>query len=453
MTGQDGYTRGGIGYTRRDITCKPEEVPPVERQQGGGSSQTASLLRAYHRAGDAAARERLVEVYLPLVRSFARRYSRSSDDYEDLYQVGCIGLINAIDRFDVSRGGELAAFAVPTIAGEIRRYLRDRGGSVKLPRRVLELRTPALRAQRELSAALGRAPTSAEVAAELGAREEDVALALDAGRASQAYELSVESPGETDPLDAVEDRVFLSEAFRGLDQADRRILYLRFVRDLEPGEVARELGLSQRQLSRRTEAALAKLREQLEEESHPAGERGNSAPAKERRPRRNRRQAGSPAENSYRIEVARQAGPEGGWAATVAELPGCVAWGATQVEAVSAIDAAISAWIAEATASGREIPRPRAASSHSGRLLVRMPQSLHADLSRAAEREEVSLNQFITSVLASAVGWRVGDEPEQREPRADDSARRRALSLNLVVLAVVGLIALALLVVELVQRI
>ncbi len=423
----------------------------MERQQGAGRSQTASLLRAYHRAGDAAARERLIEVYLPLVRTFARRYSRSSDDYEDLYQVGCIGLIKAVDRFDVSRGGELAAFAVPTIVGEIRRYLRDRGGSVKLPRRALELRTPAVRAQTELSAALGRAPTSAEVAAELAADEEDVALALDAGRLSQAYELSAESPGEADPLDAVEDRVFLSEAFRGLDEADRRILYLRFVRDLEPASVARELGLSQRQLARRTESALAKLREQLEEESRPAEDESESTPVKARRARRNRKPREA-APDSYRIEIVRQSGPEGGWAATVAELPGCVAWGATQVEAVSAIDEAISAWIAEATATGREIPKPRASASHSGRLLVRMPQSLHADLSRAAEREEVSLNQFITSALASAVAWRGREEPEQREPPVDESARRRALGLNLLVLAVVGLTALVLLAVELAQR-
>jgi predicted RNase H-like HicB family nuclease len=292
------------------------------------------------------------------------------------------------------------------------------------------------------------------VAAELGADEADVALALDAGRMSQAYELNAEAAGETDPLDAVEDRVFLSNAFRGLDEADRRILYLRFVRDLEAAEVAGKLGMSQRQLSRRTESALATLRQQLEDESAPAEEEHESAPAKRRRPRRDRKPlAGTPVENSYRIEIVRQPGATGGWAATVAELPGCVAWGATQVEAVTAIDEAISAWIAEATANGREIPKPRAAASHSGRLLVRMPQSLHADLSRAAEREEVSLNQFITSVLASAVGWRVREDAERHDQPADDSARRRALGLNLVVLAVVGLTALALLAVELAQRI
>src|SRR5881227_3738161 len=147
------------------------ERPSAERHEGDDGSRTAALLRAYHRTGDTTARERLVQVYLPLVQSFARRYSRSADDYDDLYQVGCIGLIKAIDRFQVERGGELAAFAVPNIAGEIKRYLRDRGGSVRLPRRVVELRGAAVHAQRELATSLGRPPTSAEIAEQLGARE------------------------------------------------------------------------------------------------------------------------------------------------------------------------------------------------------------------------------------------------------------------------------------------
>src|SRR3954469_5453478 len=100
----------------------------AQTEDNGRRSETAELLRAYHEKGDTAARQRLVELYLPLVESFMRRYARGTDDYDDLYQVGCIGLINAIDRFDVSRGDELAAFAVPNIAGEIRRYQRDRSG-------------------------------------------------------------------------------------------------------------------------------------------------------------------------------------------------------------------------------------------------------------------------------------------------------------------------------------
>src|SRR3954471_1437687 len=170
--------------------------------ESGRRSETAELLREYHEGGNSGARQRLVELYLPLVESFMRRYARAADDYDDLYQVGCIGLINAIDRFDLTRGDELAAFAVPNIAGEIRRYQRDRGGSVRLPRRVLELRTRAAHAHAELRTKLGREPTTAEIARELGADEGDVATALDSA-ASTAVELQPEDEngGEQD-LDA-----------------------------------------------------------------------------------------------------------------------------------------------------------------------------------------------------------------------------------------------------------
>src|SRR4051794_19192296 len=160
----------------------------AKNNDNGRRSETAELLRAYHEKGDTEARQRLVELYLPLVESFMRRYARGTDDYDDLYQVGCIGLINAIDRFDASRGDELAAFAVPNIAGEIRRYLRDRGGSVRLPRRVLERRSAAAQAQGQRRSKLAREPTAAEVATEVGASERDVALALDAA-SSNALEL------------------------------------------------------------------------------------------------------------------------------------------------------------------------------------------------------------------------------------------------------------------------
>src|SRR2546423_6154953 len=201
------------------------ELPSAERHEGDDTSRTARLLRAYHQNGDISARDQLVEVYLPLVQSFARRYSRSADDYDDLYQVGCIGLIKAIDRFQVERGGELAAFAVPNIAGEIKRYLRDRGGSVRLPRRVLELRGAAVQAQRDLATSLGRAPTSAEIAKQLGAKEVYVAIALDASRASQAYELNPDSAGAMEPPGAVEDPGFLSEAVRRPEAEGGRLLY------------------------------------------------------------------------------------------------------------------------------------------------------------------------------------------------------------------------------------
>ena len=132
-------------------------------------SATSTLLRAYHGRGDISARQRLVELYLPLVESLAHRYARSAVDYDDLHQVGCIGLINAIDRFDLERGEDLTAFAAPNIVGEIRRYLRDRSAGVRLPRRVLELRAAALATQFDLAAELGRTPTPSEIARRLEA--------------------------------------------------------------------------------------------------------------------------------------------------------------------------------------------------------------------------------------------------------------------------------------------
>jgi RNA polymerase sigma-B factor len=432
--------------------------PPVKRDEGDKSSRTARLLRAYHGSGDITARDQLIEVYLPLVSSIARRYARGPEDYDDLFQVGCIGLINAIDRFRPELGDELAAFAVPNVAGEMRRYLRDRGRSVRLPRRVLELRAAAVRAQNDLTARLGRAPTNGEVAGELGADEPDVALALDAERLSQSYELAAEPPASAEPLDAVEDRMFLSEAFRGLGEEERRLLYLRYVRDLEPADVARELGVSTRQLSRRTQAALEKLRHELERASTPEEtEPRRRLPTPSEEPKMAEMDKAATVEEDhldqpYHIELVRESGPGNGWSARVEELADCVAHGSTHDEAVLRVEEAMRAWIADARAHGREVPRPRVEGKHSGRLLVRMPQSLHGDLARAAEREEVSLNQFITSALASAIGWRRGDSSSTEATRASESERRRVLTVNIVVLGLVALVALVLLAVELAQK-
>jgi predicted HicB family RNase H-like nuclease len=167
----------------------------------------------------------------------------------------------------------------------------------------------------------------------------------------------------------------------------------------------------------------------------------------------------------YHIELVKDAEPGAGWTAQVEELSGCRAHGATPDEAARGIEPAMRDWIADAVAHGREVPKPRSAASHSGRLLVRMPQSLHAELARAAEREEVSLNQFITSSLASAVGWRRGDEPaasaavsvsasaseeDLREAGGDRSSGVRvAIVANIAVLALVAAVAVVLLIIAL----
>ena len=442
----------------------------MQRQRDATRFDTAALLRSYHQDGDTRARQRLIELYLPLVESFTRRYTRSSDEYDDLYQVGCIGLINAIDRFDLERGDELAAFAVPNIAGEIRRYLRDRVGSVRIPRRVLDLRAPASRAQSELRRSLRRQPTTAEIAAELGADEQDVALALEPERVSQALELSGDAGTEESAgnrsLDAAEDRLFLSEAFRGIDERERRVLHLRYVQDLDPNETARELGISRRQVSRDAQNALAKLRAGLEQSTPSAGgppglPGRHSEPRMEpvasrtsdarKSSRAHRTAAEEPHDQPYHIELVKEEPPGDRWNAQVAELPGCTAQGDTAEEAARLIEGAIREWVADAIAKGREVPKPRSTGTHSGKLLIRMPQSLHAELARAAEREEVSLNQFITSSLAVAVGWRRSDQLAAEAPWGATAgpSTRKALLANLVVLAIVAVLAVVLLVVAL----
>ena len=421
----------------------------MERQGDDTRSGTATLLRRYHEHSDTSARQRLIELYLPLVESFARRYSRSSSDYDDLYQVGCIGLINSIDRFDLERGEELTAFAVPNITGEIRRYLRDRGAPVKLPRRVLELRAAMSRAQPELTARLGRVPTNAELAHELCAAQDDVALAIEAGRASVALELHSESGGEDDrgerSLDAAEDRLFLSKAFRDLDERERRVLFLRHVEDLDPNEIASELGISRRQVSRVTQDALLKLRAGLERSVPGAGD----APVPASRQQRTavaKREA-----QAHRIELVKD-GPGGRWVAQVHELPGCIAVGETADEAVRRIQDAIREWPADAVGKAPEAPKPRSASKHSGRVLVRMPPPLHAELARAADRKQVSLNQFITGTLSNAIRARRSVEPAggaeaERAAAQQTTGRSRALLANLVALAVIAALAVVLLVI------
>ena len=235
------------------------------------------LLRRYHEEGDLAAREQLIEQYMSLVRSLARRYAYRGEQLEDLVQIGAIGLIKAIDRFDVNRGVELTTYATPNIIGEIKRHFRDRGWSVRVPRGLQELNIQLSRLLEELTVQLSRSPTIAELAKAAEVTDEEVLEALESGRAYSSLSLSVgasqDEEGELDPLESLgteepryaltEDLAVLAPGFRVLDERERQILHLRFFEGLTQSQIAQQVGISQMHVSRLIRRSLEKIRAEI----------------------------------------------------------------------------------------------------------------------------------------------------------------------------------------------
>jgi RNA polymerase sigma-B factor len=238
------------------------------------------LLLRYHEGGDLEARERLIEQYLPLVRSLARRYSYRGEQLEDLVQVGCIGLIKAIDRFDVERGVELTTYATPNIIGEIKRHFRDKGWSIRVPRGLQELNVRLSHLIEDLTVQLERSPTIPELAKAAGVEEEEVLEALESGQAYATLSLSAPALGDDnsdlDPLESLgqieheyevsEDRAVLAPGLKILDDRERRILQLRFYEGLTQSQIAQQVGISQMHVSRLIRRALEKIREEISAE-------------------------------------------------------------------------------------------------------------------------------------------------------------------------------------------
>ena len=241
------------------------------------------LLRRYHEQGDLAAREQLIEQYLSLVRSLARRYSYRGEQLEDLVQIGCIGLIKAIDRFDVNRGVELTTYATPNIIGEIKRHFRDKGWAVRVPRGLQELNVQLSKLVEDLTVEHGRSPTVPELAKAAGVEEELVLEALESGRAYTSLSLSTgggsDEDGEIDPLESLgteehqylvsEDRAVLAPGFRVLDPRERTILHLRFFTGLTQSQIAQQVGISQMHVSRLIRRALEKIRVEIASDEEP----------------------------------------------------------------------------------------------------------------------------------------------------------------------------------------
>jgi RNA polymerase sigma-B factor len=222
------------------------------------------------------ARGELVELHLPLVEHCARRFLNRGEPFEDLVQVGTIGLIKAVDRFDDERGVEFSTYATPTILGEIKRHFRDKGWAIRVPRRLQELRMSIASATSALSQTLGRSPTPAEVAQRLGIGVEEVMEGLESANAYSTLSLDagdggddglgsmLDTMGSTDEaLDHVEIRESIRPLIEALPAREKQILLLRFFRQMTQSQIAEEVGISQMHVSRLLTRTLAELRESI----------------------------------------------------------------------------------------------------------------------------------------------------------------------------------------------
>lgn len=240
-------------------------------ERGWPDAEVRELVRRAQ-AGDSEARERLVEGNLRLVRSLVSRFGNGAADPEDLFQLGCIGLLKAIDRFDLSYDVRFSTYAVPLILGEIRRHLRD-DGPMRVSRSLKQLAQQARKVQERLASDLGREPTVAEVARELGVSPEELVEAMDGTRPLTSIHQTVHE-GEGDPIYLLDqlaaqdgqregvwlDRVALRESLQHLEPRERTVILLRFFRDMTQTEVASILGCSQVQVSRLERRALERIR-------------------------------------------------------------------------------------------------------------------------------------------------------------------------------------------------
>jgi RNA polymerase sigma-B factor len=222
-----------------------------------------------------ALRNRAIEAWLPLARHLAHRYSGRGEPTDDLVQTATVGLIKAVDKFDPERGVDFAGYAIPTIIGEIKRHFRDRTWSVRVPRRLQELRLAITEANSTLTHTLGRSPTVPDIATHLGVTEEEVLEGLEGARAYNATSLStpISAEGSTELGDTLggedseyelaELRVALGPALATLDEREQRILTLRFYGNLTQSQIAEQIGISQMHVSRLLTKALTKLRGHL----------------------------------------------------------------------------------------------------------------------------------------------------------------------------------------------
>ncbi len=238
---------------------------------------TRELFRRVREEGDDDARQQLVLNHLNLVRFLAAKFKNRGEPLEDLIQVGTIGLIKAIDRFDTDRGLEFTTYATPTILGEIKRHFRDKGWSVRVPRRLQELSAKVNQATEELTNELSRSPSVAEVADRLGVSVDEVLEAMESSSAYSSVPLEGEGGGDDDSpsvldtfatedaeLAAADDRIDLDAAIAEFSPREQEVIRMRFVDGMTQAQIAEYLGVSQVQVSRLLRRTLQRMQEKLD---------------------------------------------------------------------------------------------------------------------------------------------------------------------------------------------
>jgi RNA polymerase sigma-B factor len=223
-------------------------------------------------ADDPEARDAIALRFQPLVEYLARRFAGRGEPQEDLIQVANVGLINAIDRFDVERGVQFSTYAAATIIGELKRHFRDKGWAIRVPRQLQETTLRLNRALPAITQELGRSPTIGELAARLEIGEDEIVESMEAAQAYSTSSLDApasatgltpaDTMGDEDPsLELLEGWAAVAPAMRSLPERERRVLYLRFFRDMTQSEIAEEIGVSQMHVSRILRQTLEWLRE------------------------------------------------------------------------------------------------------------------------------------------------------------------------------------------------
>ncbi len=229
------------------------------------------LFERYRETGDLALRNEIVEKYLYIAAVLAKKFVGRGVEYDDLYQVASLALMKGVERFDPSKGLRFSTFITPTITGEIKNYFRDHSRMVHLPRKVSELRLAVRRAEEEFLSEEGRKPTVRELAAKVGAAEEEIVRAEEAGnmvsldKPAEDEEMSLYDvlPTEDDAFEQIERKDAVSSALRSLDKTERALVGFRFGEELSQTETAKRMGVSQMYVSRMERKVLSKLKENL----------------------------------------------------------------------------------------------------------------------------------------------------------------------------------------------